>query len=152
MDKQHNNEALVGIHYKLFLIDNKGKSELFEETEKGQPYFFRLGEDEVLPAFEQYFKALKPNDTFNFSISKEDAYGDYDESMVMELPISAFSEDDDLDEDIEVGEYLSMVGENEEAIEGKVVEIKEDTILMDFNHPMAGKTLKYEGIVVTIRA
>jgi FKBP-type peptidyl-prolyl cis-trans isomerase SlyD len=148
---KHNDEALVGIHYKLYLIDNKGKSELFEETEKGQPYFFRLGEDEVLPAFEKQFQILKPNDTFDFTINKEEAYGDYDESLLMELPISAFTEDEDLDEDIEIGEYLSMVGEDDEEIDGKVVEIKMDTILMDFNHPMAGKALKYEGIVVTMR-
>jgi FKBP-type peptidyl-prolyl cis-trans isomerase SlyD len=149
--KQGKSEALIGIHYKLFLIDAKGKAELFEETEKGQPYFFRLGEDEVLPAFEKQFLSLQPNDTFNFTINQEEAYGPYDESMVMELPISAFTEDDDLDEDIEVGEYLSMVGEDDEEIDGKVIEIKEDTILMDFNHPMAGKSLKYDGIVVTMR-
>jgi FKBP-type peptidyl-prolyl cis-trans isomerase SlyD len=145
------NGLLIGVHYKLCLIDHKGKSELFEETEKGQPYFFRLGEDEVLPAFEQQFKHLQANDTFQFTISKEEAYGDYDDSLVMELPISAFTEDDDLDEDIEVGEYLSMVGENDEEIEGKVIEIKEDSILMDFNHPMAGKSLQYDGIVVSRR-
>ncbi len=148
---ENKNGLLIGVHYKLCLIDVKGKSELFEETEKGQPYFFRLGEDEVLPAFEQQFKQLHANDTFQFTISKEEAYGDYDEQLVMELPISAFTEDDDLDEAIEVGEYLSMVGENDEEIEGKVIEIKEDSILMDFNHPMAGKSLQYDGIVVSRR-
>ncbi len=151
MESQNKNGSLVGVHYKLFLIDHKGKSELFEETEKGHPYFFRLGEDEVLPAFEAQFKALQANETFQFTIPKESAYGDYDEQMVMELPLSAFSDDEDLDEDIEVGEYIAMMGENDEEIEGKVIEIKEDSILMDFNHPMAGKALHYDGIVVSRR-
>jgi FKBP-type peptidyl-prolyl cis-trans isomerase SlyD len=143
--------TLVGIHYKLFLVDEKGKSILFEETEKGHPYFFRLGEDEVLPAFEKEFFKLQSDDAFNFKIEKSDAYGDYDEQLIMELPISAFTEDDELDEDITVGEYITMLGENDEELEGKVLEIQSDVVVMDFNHPMAGKSLKYEGIVVSRR-
>jgi FKBP-type peptidyl-prolyl cis-trans isomerase SlyD len=152
MKYSSNKGPLIGVAYQLFLIDENGDSELFEETENGKPYFFKTNEGSVLPAFEAQFLNPKIGDTFDFMINEKEAYGAYDPQLINDLPLSAFTDDDDeLDEDIEIDEYIVMLDDEEQEIEGRVVAIHTDSITLDFNHPLAGKTLHYKGKILTVR-
>ena len=85
---------------------------------------------------------------FSFSIACDQAYGEETEDAVVALPKSAFMVDGKLDEDVmKVGEVVPMADEDGDEIIGIVVEVEEDVVHVDFNHPLAGLDLHFEGVV-----
>ena len=108
--------------------------------------------EEALPAFEQALHGLKVGEPFSFSIACDQAYGEETEDAVVALPKSAFMVDGKLDEDVmKVGEVVPMADEDGDEIIGIVVEVEEDVVHVDFNHPLAGLDLHFEGVVCAIR-
>lgn len=125
--------------------------ELMEKATKEVPLKFIFGMNMMLPAFEKALKGLKVGDTFNFSIAPEDAYGEYVEEHVLELPKNIFEVEGKFDaEIIQEGKTVPMMDSNGNRMNGSVLEVKEDVVIMDFNHPLAGETLTFEGSVIDV--
>ena len=82
----------------------------------------------------------------------EDRYGVADEKLRIDLPKTAFEIDGKIREDIlQVGRVLPMLNNSGQMVQGRILELKEDAVRMDFNHPMAGKTLCFKGKVISVR-
>ncbi len=109
--------------------------------------FFLLGEDEMLETFEEKLQEFKEGDEFKFVLTKDEAYGDEDEDAVVEFPKNTFGEDDKMPE---VGDYVPMEDEDGTVFDGTVYEITDDSIFIDFNHPLAGEDLYFTGKIIKV--
>ncbi len=135
--------------YKLY---NEPDGELLFEAKADAPDEMVYGvSHEVVPGLIAALKDLGEGDKFEVVLPPQAAFGErYDENVVT-LEKEIFERDGKLAEEVKVGAELPMMTAEGFRILGKVLEIGDKEIKMDFNHPFAGKTVKYEGEVVEVR-
>lgn len=143
------NNKVVSITYNLHHDGAEG--DLMQEVTTKDPYVFLYGKQQVLPEFEQHLNGKKTNDDFSFGIKCEDSYGDRDEEQLVDLPLNIFMVDGKLSEAVKIGHYVPMNDQDGNAMQGLVLEIAEEHIKVDFNHPMAGMDLFFIGKVLDVR-
>ena len=106
----------------------------------------------MLEKFEEKLKGKSVGDKFDFTISSDEAYGDYDDSRVMELDKAIFEVDGKVDEEVIFeGNIVPMMDSTGNRLNGEILEITEDKVKMDFNHPLAGENLHFIGEVLVVR-
>lgn len=143
-------DKAVSLTYDL-TVDDDGKKELMERATKEHPLTFIFGMGMMLDAFEKNLAGLSVGDTFSFTLAPEEAYGDFVEENVVELPKQIFEVDGKFDsEHIKAGETLPMMDSQGNRLMGSVLEVKPEVVLMDFNHPLAGETLHFDGEVIDV--
>jgi len=126
--------------------------ELMEQATAERPLEFIYGTNSMLEAFEKQIEGLSEGDTFSFRLTPDDAYGDYDEEKVLDLPKTIFEIDGKIDENVLFeGNTVPMMDSSGNRLSGSVVSIGEETVTMDFNHPLAGELMHFEGTVKGIR-
>ena len=139
----------VAVHYTLYVVDDE--KELIEETRNDDPMRFVFGQDSMLAKFEQALLGLSAGDAFTVSIPCDEAYGPEQENLFIEYPKSMFIEDGELDEEIfQEGEIIPLESPEGDIIEGVICEVKLNSVVLDFNHPLAGEDLLFEGTVVSV--
>jgi len=140
-------EKVVSLTYVL-TVDGEVKDQATEE----QPLEFIFGLGYLLPKFEEFIKGKTVGDTFAFDLSPEEGYGVYNAQALVDLPKHIFEIDGKLQEHLLVpGQVIPMMNQAGGVIPGKVVEVGEEHVRMDFNHELAGKDLHFTGKVVAIR-
>ena len=112
---------------------------------------FIHGIGQTLPAFDDQLDGLSVGDTFSFTLSAEDGYGESSPNYVVEIPKNIFEGPDVPDDILEIGATLPMQDQDGNPMDGVVLEIGDDTVTMDFNHPLAGEALGFSGTVLDIR-
>lgn len=145
------NNTVVSLHYKL---SNHTTGEKIEETSANHPMEFLYGVERVIPQFEEGIFGKTAGDTFELVISSENAYGTADPERVVHLPINIFHDDNgQLDTDvIKAGAILPMSDSDGNQLRGHVLEVDTEKVKMDFNHPLAGIDLRFEGEILSVRA
>ncbi|MDR3339811.1 MAG: FKBP-type peptidyl-prolyl cis-trans isomerase [Candidatus Symbiothrix sp.] len=139
-------EKMVSLTYDLTV-----EEELMESATKEHPLTFVFGMGMMLEAFEKNVEGLKKSDKFSFTLTPEEAYGEYIEENVVELPKKIFEIDGVFDEEkISEGQTLPMMDSSGHRMMGSVLEVKTDVIVMDFNHPLAGETLHFKGEIIDV--
>ena len=128
----------VGVEYTLTLDDGS----VVQTNKDAEPLVYVHGQNQLLPALERQLEGLDVNDTKEVSLSAEDAYGEVRNEAFREVPTGQIPE-----AARRVGAELSAEG-----YEGsiRVHEVKDDTVVLDFNHPLAGKALTFDIRVVSI--
>ena len=140
-------EKVVSLTYTL-MVDGEVNDQATEEN----PLQFIFGLGYLLPKFEEYLNGKSVGDTFAFVLSPEEGYGVYDAQSVVDLPKQIFEIDGKIqDQLLVVGQVIPMMNQAGGVIPGKVVEVGEDFVRMDFNHDLAGKELHFTGKVTAIR-
>lgn len=143
----------IAVDYKLYVIEN-GEKSLQEETSAGNSFRFLSGFGMTIPGFENAIAPLAVGDTFDFTLSKDDAYGDYVAERVLDLSKDIFCIDGKFDDEhIYVDAIIPLQNQDGNRFMGHVLEINNDknTVKIDLNHPLAGKTLNFVGAVVESR-
>jgi FKBP-type peptidyl-prolyl cis-trans isomerase SlyD len=139
----------ISVQYKLHADGPDG--ELIEETRPGEPLEFIMGEDPMIPKFENALMGLIAGDQFKINIVAAEAYGEEDENLFVEFPKSNFIEEGEIDDELfQEGEIIPMETPDGELVEGVVCEVKLNSIILDFNHPLAGEDLYFEGEIVAV--
>lgn len=128
----------VGFEYTLKLDDGS----VVQSNKGGEPLKYVHGENQILPALEQQLEGLDVDDEKNVKLPADEAYGEIKEEAFQEVPTEQIPEDAR-----RVGAQLSAQGYNG-AI--RVHEVKDDTVVLDFNHPLAGQDLTFDIRVVSI--
>ena len=106
----------------------------------------------LLPKFEEAILGKEIGESVAFTLEPKDGYGEVIAEAVVDLPKDIFMVDGKLAEDILfVGSQVPMSDAQGNRMMGIVKEVGEQTVKMDFNHPMAGKTLNFEVDVVSVR-
>lgn len=140
----------VAVTYDLNVGEGEER-ELMEKATAEVPLKFIFGTSSMLPAFENALKGLEVGDKFDFSIAPAEAYGEYQEEHVLDLPKNLFEVEGKFDsETIQEGNTVPMMDSNGNRLNGSVLEVKEDIVIMDFNHPLAGETLHFSGEVIDV--
>ena len=141
----------ITVAYKLYAIED-GEKDFTEEATAEHPFQFISGLGLTLESFEDQVKDLKAGDKFDFTIACADAYGDFDEEHVIDLPKQIFEVDGKFDsERIVAGNVVPLMTSEGQRINGTVQEIKADVVVMDMNHPLAGCDLNFVGEVIESR-
>ncbi len=149
MDKPQN--KYIAVAYKLY-SNNEGKQEMIEEAPTEKPFQFISGFGVTLDAFEKAVSDLAVEAEFDFTLSKDDAYGDYVDDRVLDLDKSIFTINNHFDhEHIFKDAIVPLQNEDGQRFYGRVLEISENKIKMDLNHPLAGKELNFKGCIVENR-
>lgn len=144
---------VVSVTYSLEVNDGGNTPKVFvEEAKADRPLVFLFGVGGMIPGFERAMEGLRVGDLFDFSIQPADAYGDSSDDDVVELPYSVFEEEVKKYPDLlNIGNIIPMNDGNGHQFEGRVKSVGTDTVTMDFNHPLAGKTLHFKGRVEDLR-
>ncbi len=151
MDTENQNKY-ISVMYKLYTDGQDGKAELIEETAEGDPFIFVSALGMTLDAFEAQIVPLKEGEEFDFTLVPNDAYGDYDEAGKQALPRNVFEINGKLDSRfIFEGAVVPLTSGDGARFNGTIVEIGEEKITVDLNHPLAGKSLNFKGKVVETR-
>ncbi|MDD3404772.1 MAG: peptidylprolyl isomerase [Sphingobacteriia bacterium] len=143
---------LVTLQYKLYVKNDDGELELMEETTEQEPLRFFCGTGMMLPKFEENLLNLSAGETFHFTLSPDEAYGNYDEENLVDLPRTIFEENGAINEKhVYVGAIVPLIDAEGNHINAEVVEIKDSCIQVDFNHPLAGEELTFTGTIIEVK-
>lgn len=143
-------DKFVSVTYDLNVGEGEDR-ELMEKATPENPLSFIFGTGSMLEAFESALKGMEKGGKFNFSIAPEDAYGEYDEEHVIDLPKNIFEVDGKFDDSVIFeGNTVPMMDSNGNRLNGSVLSVSDDTIKMDFNHPLAGEVLHFSGEVLDV--
>ena len=135
-----NNGTKVQVHYTGTLDDGT----VFDSSEGKEPLEFTIGSNQVIPGFENGIKEMKLNEEKNIKIKPNEAYGERDEKMVVSIPRDKFPPE------VQVGGHLLLKGPDGQRIPAKINEVKGNEVIIDLNHPLAGKELNFRVKVVGI--
>ncbi len=142
----------VCVAYELFTDNAKGIHELVEKAPAEHPFQFITGLGAALDSFEEKIAQLAEGDDFDFNLSVDEAYGPYVEEHVLELDKQIFSVNGHFDKEmVYPGAVLPLVNADGNRFQGLVLEVKDNIVVVDLNHPLAGKELHFRGQVVTMR-
>jgi len=134
----------VKVHYTGKLTDGQ----VFDSSvERGEPIEFTMGQRQLIPGFEKGLLDMKVNEKKTINIPKEEAYGEPREELVQEV------EKSQLPEDLEPKVGMGLVSKTPDGREMNLVvkEVKDQSIVVDGNHPLAGKDLVFDLEVVEIK-
>lgn len=141
---------VVTLHYKL--QEKSAEGDLVEETFGGDPLVFLYGAGAMIPKFEEELAGKEEGDNFAFGIESQDAYGEYNPDAIAPVPTEAFVVDGKLAEDLlQVGRVIPMRDQEGNQLLGTVMEVGEQQVKMNFNHPMAGVDLYFSGRIEGVR-
>lgn len=138
--------SVVSLTYDLYTKEND--EEVFvEKADEQNPLIFLYGVGMMLPKFEENLQGMSAEDTYDFHLAAEDAYGTKDDAAIAELPLDMFGEM----EKPEIGSILPLQDNEGNQFRAKVKDISDSAVTVDLNHPMAGQDLHFIGKIISIR-
>ena len=149
MEKENN--KFIAVAYKLYSLAD-GKETLIEEAPADRPFVFITGFGITLDAFENGVEDLPKGEQFTLNIECEEAYGERVEERVIDLNKEIFTINGHFDHDnIYKDAVVPLQNEDGNRFTGRVLDVTEDTVKMDLNHPLAGLDLLFKGEIVENR-
>jgi FKBP-type peptidyl-prolyl cis-trans isomerase SlpA len=130
----------VTLHFALVLEDGDVIDSNFETA----PATFTVGDGNLLPGFESTLIGLENGDEREFTIPPEEAFGQHNPQNVQRVDRSNFDQ-----QELEVGAMFSFQNGDGE-LPGVIIEFEDDEILIDFNHPLAGKNIIFQVKIMNI--
>lgn len=150
MDKPQN--KYITASYQLYSFDENGNRHLEEETQQGRPFQFISGFGMALDAFEKNIVDLEPGTKFDFELAAADGFGEYDPEGVHQMGRDVFTVNGQFDtENIFEGAVITMMDADERRFMARVEKVEDDGVTIDTNHPLAGQTLQFTGLVLENR-
>lgn len=143
----------ITVAYKLYVKEEEDEvEELVEQCDAEHPFQFLSGFGMVIPAFEENVKNVEEGGAIDFVIPCADAYGEFQDELMFDVPRNIFEINGKLDtEHIYEGSVVPMQGEDGQRFNATIIEIKDKDVTIDLNHPRAGQDLHFVGTVVTSR-
>lgn len=128
-----------------YVLANK-KGEILDSSTSSEPMVYLHGSGQILPALERLIEGKKIGDKIDVTLSPEDGYGVRNEDLLRGVPKSEFSDIPD----IAVGMQFQVDAE-EGPVVLNVVEVKDDEVILDGNHPLAGIELHFKVEIKAVR-
>lgn len=136
-------DKVVQIHYKL--TDQNGVQ--LDSSEGKDPLEYIQGNNMLIPGLEAKIEGTETGSKFTATIPAKDAYGEYDDRLLLEVPRTQF----DFEGDIEIGMPFQAMSPTGGMMIVHVVNVTPETVTIDGNHELAGKDLTFEVEVVSVR-
>jgi peptidylprolyl isomerase len=134
----------VSIHYTGTLQDGT----TFDSSEGREPLAFEVGSGQIIPGLDQALPGMEVGEKKQVEVAAENAYGDVNPEMRQAVPREGIPADIPLD----IGTQLQMQTPDGQALPVTVVEVDEEKVTLDANHPLAGKDLTFDIELVAINA
>ena len=134
--------SVVTLHYTL--KDNDGK--IIDQSDDGS-FLYMHGAMNIIPGLENALAGKSAGDEISVKVSPEEGYGVKDEARIQEVPKDMFDSADD----IQVGVQFHAQGPDGSAVVVTVIEVKDDAVVIDANHALAGVDLNFEVKIVDVR-
>ncbi|WP_227370302.1 FKBP-type peptidyl-prolyl cis-trans isomerase [Halomonas sp. M20] len=143
MSEYRINEGMeVTLHFTLKLEDGT----VVDSTRDKQPATFQVGDGNLPPGFEAPLTGLTDGETGSYTISPEHAFGQHNPQNVQRIPRESFE-----NTELEEGLVMSFADAAGGEVPGVIAEIDDKQVAVDFNHPLAGRTLTFEVEVIEVR-
>ena len=139
-------EAKEGDSVKVQYVGKLEDGSIFDSSAPDSPLEFTIGGNQVIPGFNNGVLGMTIGESKTVHIPVTDAYGPHQEDGVFEISRTEFPDD----MNIEIGMRLEGNQQNGKSIQVTIVEINEDTIKLDANHPLAGKDLIFDITLIDI--
>ncbi len=140
---QIESNSVVTLHYTL--KDNDGK--IIDQSEDGS-FLYMHGAMNIIPGLENALAGKSAGDEISVKVSPEEGYGVKDDARIQEVPKDMFDSADE----IQVGVQFHAQGPDGAAVVVTVIEVKDDAVVIDGNHALAGVDLNFEVKIVDVRA
>ena len=139
----------VRLNYNL--KEDNAQGRLIESTYENNPLEFVFGAGKMIPMFEEHLEGKNEGDKFAFAIPADQAYGEVNPSAIMDLDLEIFRHEGEINYDvIKVGNTVPMRDSQGRRMDGRVKELSDSQVKMDFNHPLAGINLYFEGEILSV--
>ena len=131
-------DDIIKVEY-IGTLDN---GEVFDSTEmnEGKPLKFQVGSGQLISGFDNSVIGKEVGNEYEIRLEPNEAYGDYKEGLIQSVPKEQFPED----QKPQKGMMIVLLGPNQQQIPATIKEVKDETIDIDLNHPMAGKSLNFK--------
>ncbi|MDD2490683.1 MAG: FKBP-type peptidyl-prolyl cis-trans isomerase [Bacteroidales bacterium] len=140
-------DKVVSLSYTL-TVDG----DVMETVTTEKPMDFIFGTGYLLPKFEENVVGKEVGDAFEFTLTATEGYGEINSDAIIELPKDMFMVEGKIEDGLlKVGNVLPMQDSDGNRLQGTVEEVREDVVIMNFNHPLAGSDLNFKGVVVAVR-
>lgn len=144
-------KKIVTVSYDLFVQAEKEKPELMESATTENPLVFCYGVGMMLQKFEENLLDKKAGDDFDFNILCDDAYGQYSEDHVVDLPKNIFEVEGKFDDEmVAIGKIVPLMDAQGNRLNAEVLSINENDVSVDLNHPLAGENLHFKGKIIDV--
>ncbi|MCM1110899.1 MAG: FKBP-type peptidyl-prolyl cis-trans isomerase [Clostridium sp.] len=143
----------VDFAYTIYKVADGADDEMIYETPAEQPEQIIFGVTQgVFPPLEKALDGLTPGETFSVTMAPEDAFGEYDPERVVELEKEIFEVEGKFDSEmVKVGAMIPMMNAAGQQMYGRVLDVTDKFVKMDFNHILAGETVRFDGKVIGVR-
>ncbi len=135
---------VVEMNYTL----TNSKGEVLDSSSGKAPLAFIQGKQNIIPGLEKEMKGKKAGDKFKVTVQPEEGYGTRNEAMVGPVPKEQFGEEAP---NVQVGMQFQVEGPEGQVLLVTVVEVRENEVVLDGNHPLAGETLHFDIEVMSLR-
>jgi FKBP-type peptidyl-prolyl cis-trans isomerase SlpA len=132
------------LHYRIALADPPHAEVL--STFGGNPATLMMGSGELSPALEKCLVGIASGESRSFVLQPEQAFGGYREDLLQRLPSQAFPESIT----VEAGQVIEFAQPDGGRLSGLVKQIDKDEALVDFNHPLAGRPIRFEVEILAV--
>lgn len=148
--------TVVGITFELKVSKDEEVIESVpfsvEVRDQEDPFYFLFGNSGLPEKFEGEIAGKKVGETFSFVLLVAEAYGEAQEDLIMSMPKNQFSNENGFEpEMLEEGNFLPLMDENGYPMQAKVLKDLGEEVLLDFNHPLVGFDLHFEGEIFEVR-
>lgn len=149
-------KAVVGLTYELKVSKEEDLIESapfsVEIRDEEDPFYFLFGQSGLPEKFEQLLAGKEEGEDFSFTLTMDEAYGPADDELIVNLPKTQFSNERGFsDEMLEEGNFLPLMDENGYPMQAKILKDLGEELLLDFNHPLVGFDLHFEGSILEVR-
>lgn len=138
--------------YEIFVVNGEQQTSVFKFN-KEHPDAFVFGLDvALLEEFQNHIMGLEQDEKFDFTLRPEQAFGEKNPDLICELEKEIFHVDGKFDaESVRPGAIVPMMTQEGMRLDGQVIKVTDDKVFMDFNHQLAGETIRYCGYVQLVR-
>ena len=133
---------VVSMEYTL-----KVDGEVLDTSEGVGPLQFLAGYDNIVPGLEREMIGMKIGESKDVVVTPEDGYGEFDDEAFMDVPRSEFPTDMEIEEGVE----LSVTDEDGKNQYARIESLTDESVRLDFNHPLAGAELHFSVKVIALR-
>ncbi len=137
-------DTVVTLSYELFDEDN----DVVDRATTGEPLTYVHGYAQIVPGLEKQLAGLRPGDRGSFTVEPEEAFGEHDDDAVVKVDREEFPKG----QDVAAGDAFEAEGPGGEPMVLRVLEVHDDCVVVDFNHPLAGQRIRFEVEIAEVRA
>lgn len=137
------NKKVISLEYS---VKEHNQEKIIDQSLEGEPLEFVLGASQVISGLENALQDAKEGDCKKIVVLPEDAYGEYRVDFLQEVPRDQF-------EGIDLQEGMTLFGQGDDgrSVQVSVKSFNDEMVMIDYNHPLAGKTLEFDVKVLAVR-